>query len=68
VLRALGDAVPQHLRESEGRGAGMIAAFTRGKGEVFNGGSTEWPRALELEDPFVTKIARNVLDRFSRRK
>ena len=67
VMDALGDLVPAHCRENEGRGAGMIATFSRGKGEVFNGGSTEWPRAFELRDPFVERIAVNVLDRFSRR-
>ena len=67
-MRALGEAVPEHHHELEGRGAGMIATFTRGKGEVFNGGSTEWPRALELCDPFVSKIVRTVLDRFATRK
>jgi hypothetical protein len=43
----------------------MIASFTRGPGTVFNGGSTEWPRALELRDPFVERIVHNVLRRFS---
>lgn len=66
IMNALGDALPLNQRESGGRGAGMIATFTRGKGEVFNGGSTEWPRALELNDPFVARMARNVLDRFTR--
>ena len=66
VSDAIGDELPPHHRELEGRGAGMIATFTRGKGEVFNGGSTEWPRALELRDPFVEKIVKNVLDRFAR--
>ena len=65
VKRALGDKLPKHLLECEGRGAGMIATFTRGKGEVFNGGSTEWPRAIELRDPFVIRIAKNVINRFS---
>lgn len=68
LMRALGELLPEHHHELEGRGAGMIATFTRGKGEVFNGGSTEWPRALELRDPFVSKIVRNVLDRFATRK
>ena len=67
LSRAIGDQLPAHHRELEGRGAGMIATFTRGKGEVFNGGSTEWPRALELRDPFVEKIVRNVLERFRAR-
>ncbi len=65
VMQALGDDLPAHLRELDGRGAGMIACFTRGKGEVFNGGSTEWPRAIELRDPFVIRIVRNVLERFA---
>jgi hypothetical protein len=67
LMAAIGDQVPPHHHELEGRGAGMIAAFSRGRGEVFNGGSTEWPRALELRDPFVEKIVKNVLDRFSQR-
>lgn len=64
---AIGDQLPPHHDELEGRGAGMIATFTRGRGEVFNGGATEWPRALELRDPFVEKIVKNVLDRFSQK-
>ena len=64
LLEALGEDLPACFRESEGRGAGMIAAFRRGKGEVFNGGSTEWPRALELHDPFVERIVENVIERF----
>lgn len=67
LMRAIGEQIPQHHHELSGRGAGMIAAFTRGKGKVFNGGSTEWPRALELRDSFVEKIVRNVLDRFLER-
>ena len=67
TMRALGDQVPPHHHELDGRGAGMIATFTRGKGEVFNGGSTEWPRAIELRDPFACRIVRNVLDRFQDR-
>ncbi len=47
------------------RGAGMIAAFTRGAGEVFNGGTTEWSNVLRHGDPFVDRIVRNVLDRFT---
>ncbi|MFK3972993.1 N,N-dimethylformamidase beta subunit family domain-containing protein [Pseudomonas sp. NPDC087358] len=61
---SLGDDLPDYLHEGQMRGAGMIAAFTRGKGEVFNGGCTEWPHALEQGDPFVDIIVRNVLDRF----
>jgi hypothetical protein len=64
LLAAIGADLPECIREAGGRGAGMIAAFTRGRGCVFNGGSTEWPHALEVGDPFVARIVRNVLDRF----
>lgn len=67
TLDAIGDKLPACVVEAGGRGAGMIATFTRGAGEVFNGGSTEWPRALELRDPFVERIVCNVLDRFGTR-
>lgn len=61
----LGDDLPAYVHENEMRGAGMIATFTRGDGEVFNGGSTEWSNALRSGDPFVDRIVRNVLDRFA---
>lgn len=61
----LGDDLPDYVNEGEMRGAGMIAAFTRGEGEVFNGGCTEWPYALSVGDPQVCRIAKNVLDRFT---
>jgi len=61
----LGADLPDYVHESQMRGAGMIAAFRRGDGEVFNGGSTEWPHALHVGDPFVDRIVRNVLDRFT---
>ncbi|MGD0189241.1 MAG: N,N-dimethylformamidase beta subunit family domain-containing protein [Rhizomicrobium sp.] len=46
------------------RGHAVMASFRRGKGEVFNGGTTEWAHALKARDPFVTQITRNVLRRF----
>jgi hypothetical protein len=61
----LGEDLPAYVHENEMRGAGMIATFTRGKGEVFNGGGTEWSNALAQADPFVEQIVRNVLDRFT---
>lgn len=61
----LGDNLPDYVHENEMRGAGMIAAFTRGAGEVFNGGTTEWSNVLRHGDPFVDRIVRNVLDRFT---
>jgi hypothetical protein len=41
-----------------------MAAFRRGAGEVFNGGTTEWAHALKAGNPFITRITRNVLKRF----
>ena len=41
-----------------------MASFTRGKGEVFNGGTTEWAHGLAADDPFIVQITRNVLRRF----
>ena len=50
TMRALGDDLPEHHRELEGRGAGMIATFTRGKGEVFTAvppnGPAPWSCAI----------------------
>jgi hypothetical protein len=46
------------------RGHAVMAAFARGKGEVFNAGTTEWAHGLAAGDPFVTRITRNVLARF----
>lgn len=63
-LTELGEDVPDYLRENGMRGAGMIATFQRGRGEVFNGGSTAWPQALASGDPFVNRVALNVLDRY----
>ena len=46
------------------RGHTMITSFKRGKGEVFNSGTTEWAHGLAASDPFVAAITRNVLDKF----
>jgi hypothetical protein len=46
------------------RGHAVMAAFRRGEGEVFNGGTTEWAYGLAAANPFVDRITRNVLDRF----
>ena len=47
------------------RGHAVMASFRRGRGEVFNGGSTEWAHGLAQGDPFIDRITRNVLDRFT---
>jgi hypothetical protein len=46
------------------RGHAAMASFTRGNGEVFNCGTTEWAHALKAKDPYVQRITRNVLRRF----
>ncbi len=46
------------------RGHAVMASFERGAGEVFNAGTTEWAHGLAANDPFVTRITRNVLRRF----
>jgi hypothetical protein len=47
------------------RGSGMVAYFERGKGSVFNAGSCEWVSGLIEHDPFVERLTRNVLIRFT---
>jgi len=47
------------------RGHAVMASFAKGRGEVFNAGTTEWAHGLAAGDPFVTRITRNVLDRFA---
>jgi hypothetical protein len=54
---------PEHLQNPYG--AGMIAAFERGRGTVFNAGSAEWVRGLTINDHYIDRITRNVLDRLS---
>ncbi len=51
-------------RERLMRGHAVMASFTRGDGEVFNAGTTEWAHGLAAGDPFVDQITRNVLRRF----
>ena len=46
------------------RGHAVMASFRRGRGEVFNTGTTEWAHGLAAGDPFVTRITRNVIRRF----
>jgi hypothetical protein len=65
TLEALGDDLPFLCPRRREPRAGMIAAFRRGRGEVFNAGSTEWPYALSAGDPYVARIVHNVLRRFT---
>ena len=46
------------------RGSAMIAVYKKGKGEVFNAGSSMWVNGLMKGDYFTQAITRNVLDRY----
>lgn len=65
TLDALGDDMPDYVREGGNRGAGMIGSFTRGDGEVFTAGTTEWVHGLDLGDPYIEQITHNVMRRFT---
>lgn len=57
------DGIPPH-HQGNSYGSAMVATFSRGDGEVFCAGSTDWPYGLSERDPFVERITANVLDRF----
>ena len=59
----LGDSGPEAQARML-RGHAVMASFKKGRGEVFNAGTTEWVHGLAADDPFVTRITRNVLRRF----
>ncbi|MFK0007804.1 N,N-dimethylformamidase beta subunit family domain-containing protein [Paenarthrobacter sp. NPDC090520] len=59
-----GDDLPERFK-GECYGSGMVATFTKGAGEVFTAGSTEWVNGLRLSDPFTEQITHNVLRRFT---
>lgn len=47
------------------RGSGMIVTMPKGRGEVFHAGTTNWISGLIKRDPFVERITKNVLDKFT---
>ena len=63
----LGKASAENIERMK-RGAGMIATYKRGRGEVFNAGSCEWVAGLIARDPAVERVTRNVLNRYTRRR
>ena len=63
ALSLYGDTSAESIARCQ-YGAGMVGHFTRGRGEVFNGGSCEWVNGLRLCEPVTERITRNVLDRF----
>lgn len=59
----IGDQSPASVDKVK-RGAGMIATFRRGAGEVFHAGSCEWVAGLLRRDPMVERVTANILDRY----
>lgn len=58
---------PEYLKDRT-YGSGMVAAFTRGKGEVFCAGTAEWVVGLMKKDFYTETITRNVLNKASGRE
>lgn len=58
--------VPEHMQDRK-YGAGMIGVMERGRGVVFNSGSTEWVSGLIHKDPYTEQITHNVLNRLMKR-
>ena len=58
-----GNVSPETLKRVD-RGSGMVVHFSRGKGQVFNAGTTEWVAGLLRYDPGVTQVTENVIRRF----
>ena len=50
--------------EETKRGCGAIVHFTRGRGEVFHAGTSDWVAGLQRKDAMVERVTRNVLDRY----
>jgi hypothetical protein len=63
AMVAYGDSSPE-TQARVLRGHAIMATFQRGTAEVFNAGTTEWAHGLAANDPFVTRITKNVLRRF----
>ncbi len=51
-------------RQRFAHGAAVMGHFTRGRGEVFTTGCTDW--AFGLDDPAVAQVTSNVIDHFLR--
>jgi hypothetical protein len=65
VAREIHGAVTPETLDRVARGAGMIAHYKRGAGEVLNAASCNWVAGLIAADPLVERVTRNVLDRFT---
>jgi hypothetical protein len=66
VVRQLEGRVTPAGLEKYRYGTAAMVTFTRGKGTVFNCGSTEWAYGLQGHDLFVERITHNIFDGLSR--
>jgi hypothetical protein len=63
VVRQLEGTITPAGLERYRHGTAAVVVFSRGKGTVFNCGSTEWVYGLRGRDLFVERITRNIFDR-----
>jgi hypothetical protein len=63
VVRQLEGTITPARLEKYRYGTAAMITYTRGKGTVFNCGSTEWVFGLHGHDLFVERITRNIFDR-----
>jgi hypothetical protein len=63
VVRQLEGTITPARLEKYRHGTAAMVVFTRGKGTVFNCGSTEWVYGLHGHDLFVERITRNIFDK-----
>ena len=54
-----GSASPENIARVAHNHA-VMATFTKGKGRVFNAGTTDWSYGLD-SDPLVQQVTRNVI-------
>jgi hypothetical protein len=64
---APGDSMWYDRFPKDRTGAAVVGVYTRG-GTVVTTGTTDWSHGLRGEDPTVTQITRNILDRLSQPK
>jgi hypothetical protein len=66
AVRQLEGAVTPAGLEKCRYGTAAMITFTRGKGTVFDCGSTEWVYGLQGRDVFVERMTRNIFDRLGK--
>ena len=66
VARRLGGEDTEAVRAQYSEGHAVMGNFSKGEGEVFTTGCTDW--AYGLKQPDVSQITRNVIDRFLTKK